>query len=198
MPDLENFFGDRRAREIARHITPDLSPEYEVIDIGANDCRVTEKVARQVGSIIPVDILDTGRNKTGLELTIYDGKTLPFPEASFDAALLTFVLHHAVDPAALFDEAKRVIRPDGRIVVIEDTPASPLQRALWEVIHERQHKRDSKLLEAHDIKTAEGWQQFFQQHRMRAVRVERFRNMWISNGFYSHTAFVVEHDPTAT
>ena len=44
---------------------------------------------------------------------------LPFPDASFDHVFVCFVLEHLGDPVAALAALKRVLRPGGRIVVIE-------------------------------------------------------------------------------
>ena len=48
-----------------------------------------------------------------------DAQRLPFLGESFDAILALDVLHHLADPAAFFSEASRVLRPDGRLALIE-------------------------------------------------------------------------------
>ena len=44
---------------------------------------------------------------------------LPLPDASFDVAVLQMVLHHAEDPERVLDEAARLLRPGGRLIVID-------------------------------------------------------------------------------
>lgn len=47
---------------------------------------------------------------------------LPFPAGSFDTAVLQMVLHYAEDPAAALAEAARVLRPGGRLLVVDLAP----------------------------------------------------------------------------
>lgn len=47
----------------------------------------------------------------------YDGKTLPFGEASCDGVLCTQVLEHVPDPEALLREIGRVLKPGGTVVL---------------------------------------------------------------------------------
>ena len=44
---------------------------------------------------------------------------LPLADASFDTAVLQMVLHYAEDPAGAVAEAARVLRPGGRLIVID-------------------------------------------------------------------------------
>jgi ArsR family transcriptional regulator len=47
---------------------------------------------------------------------------LPLADASFDIAVLQMVLHFAEDPAGAIAEAARVLRPGGRLIVIDLAP----------------------------------------------------------------------------
>jgi ArsR family transcriptional regulator len=49
-------------------------------------------------------------------------EALPLPDASVDAASLGLVLHHVADPAAVLSEAARVLRPGGRLLIIDMLP----------------------------------------------------------------------------
>jgi ArsR family transcriptional regulator len=55
-------------------------------------------------------------NVTTVEGDIQD---LPLPDASFDVAVLSQALHHADEPARALLEARRVLVPGGRVLVID-------------------------------------------------------------------------------
>jgi SAM-dependent methyltransferase len=58
------------------------------------------------------------RAKSGASIAGGSVNTLPFADASFDAAVAADVLcHAAVDPAASLSELKRVLRPGGRLIL---------------------------------------------------------------------------------
>jgi SAM-dependent methyltransferase len=50
------------------------------------------------------------------QIVDFDGRTIPFDDASFDFLLCTEVLEHAEDPVALVAEMLRVLRPDGMLI----------------------------------------------------------------------------------
>jgi ubiquinone/menaquinone biosynthesis C-methylase UbiE len=58
----------------------------------------------------------------------FDGDRLPFAEAAFDCIFVGCVLHHIVpvEHGRLFAELRRVLRPEGRLMVYEHNPLNPL------------------------------------------------------------------------
>ena len=60
---------------------------------------------------------------------------LPFADASVGALVLFDVLHHLAAPARFFEEAVRVLRPGGRIVLCEPY-ISPVSSVVYRLFHE--------------------------------------------------------------
>ena len=58
----------------------------------------------------------------------YDGKSLPFADASIDVAFTACVFHHIPedDHIALLTEIRRCLRPEGRFMLFEHNPYNPL------------------------------------------------------------------------
>ncbi len=50
---------------------------------------------------------------------VADAQILPFADASIDNIVMVDVLHHVESPATFFREAERILRPGGRIVMVE-------------------------------------------------------------------------------
>jgi len=59
------------------------------------------------------------------------GEALPFADASFDVVCMGYALRHVADLQLAFDDFRRVLRPGGRVLVLEITaPASRIGRWL--------------------------------------------------------------------
>lgn len=61
------------------------------------------------------------QNKTKAKLVVADAETLPFKDQSFDFIYMIGVLHHLPDQRKALLEAKRVLKMNGQIFIVEPT-----------------------------------------------------------------------------
>ncbi len=107
-----------------------LRPGETVLDLGSGarlDCFLTAQQVGTKGTVIGIDfnqeMIDRATEnaaKAGLDNVAFrlgDIKALPFGDASVDAVISNCVINLAPDKDAVFREAHRVIRPDGRLMV---------------------------------------------------------------------------------
>ena len=93
--------------------------------------------ARVVGADFCAPMLARARAKTaprpdGPRWVAADTLALPFPPASFDFATVAFGIRNVADPRAALRELARVVRPGGRVVVLEfSKPRVPLLGAAY-------------------------------------------------------------------
>jgi SAM-dependent methyltransferase len=59
----------------------------------------------------------TNASRQGRPDAVYDGRTLPFSDGSFDTVMSVQVLEHTPDPQRLIQEMARVLRPDGTLIL---------------------------------------------------------------------------------
>lgn len=86
-----------------------------VLDVGAGDGALGRSVATTLGgSSRGVDVAPQSDVR---DVEPFDGQRLPFKDRSFDAVLLSDVLHHARAPELLLSEASRVA---AEVVVLKD------------------------------------------------------------------------------
>lgn len=107
----------RRMRILSEHLARLLPVNASVLDVGCGDGLLDELLLakRPDLSIRGIEVLI--RKQTYRPIELYDGKSIPFADKSFDAVMLVNVLHHADDPMALLKEAVRVAR---RAIVLKD------------------------------------------------------------------------------
>lgn len=100
-----------------------------VVEIGPGAGRVARALGRRGVNVSVVDISDMGLKQVGRSPGVRrlraDGERLPFCEGSADVVLTQVAAIH-MDLDALAQESARVLRPGGRLVMIEPRAHHPL------------------------------------------------------------------------
>jgi ArsR family transcriptional regulator len=115
-----------------------LLPPLVIADLGCGDGYLTIEAARFAKKVIAVDRSEAALTRAkqlagrlvhrslggGGELTNVEWKRgelekLPLKDASVDVALLSQALHHADVPAKALAEAVRIVKPGGRVLLLE-------------------------------------------------------------------------------
>lgn len=114
----------------------------DLVDVGTGTGRMIELLGRQAATALGLDrspeMLRIARNRleaAGLahaRVQAGDMYALPLADAAADTIVLHQVLHFADDPAAVLAEAARVLRPGGRLLVVDLMP------------HDREALRDER------------------------------------------------------
>jgi SAM-dependent methyltransferase len=118
----------------------------DLVDVGTGTGRMIELLGRQARTALGLDrnpeMLRLARNRidaSGLasaRVQAGDMYALPLPAGACDSLLLHQVLHYADNPGAVIAEAARVLRPGGRLLVVDLLP-----HAREELRQERRHVR---------------------------------------------------------
>ena len=100
---------------LANHVARVVPDGARVLDVGAGDGSLAARLQglREDVSVVGIDVLV--RPSTAVPVEAFDGTTIPYDDASFDASLFVDVLHHTDDPTVLLAEAARVA--PGAVVV---------------------------------------------------------------------------------
>ena len=116
-----------------------LLPELDVADLGCGDGYLAVELSRFARKVIAIDHSDAaleraralserlarrspgdgGRRVRNVEWKRGEIEALPLDDESVDVALLSQALHHATDPDAALAEAVRILRPGGRVLVLD-------------------------------------------------------------------------------
>jgi demethylmenaquinone methyltransferase/2-methoxy-6-polyprenyl-1,4-benzoquinol methylase len=132
-----------------RALVAGVAPEagQRILDVATGTGMVAEQLARRGASVVGIDqseeMLGGARRRfdarggwTGppVELVRGEAEHLPFADGAFDALTFTYLLRYVDDPGATLRELARVVRPGGRIGMVEfGVPHATWSRALWRV-----------------------------------------------------------------
>jgi SAM-dependent methyltransferase len=183
----EGEVGGRVARHVGRG--------DRVLDYGAGTGLVSRWLAVRAG-IEPTlaDLVDyPNRRKEFPFIRLDDPFHVPAEDASFDAVLLLFALHHNPYEAQgkVLSEAARLAAR--RLIVLEDTPMSRVDHVFnvfWDKFLNLRHGVPTPCT----FRGVEEWLDVFSEHDLEATYVESYRPKWPTLMSYHHTLFVLEQD----
>ena len=109
-------------RDVAAELAAVSGP---TVELGAGIGKLKEVVPEAVATDV---------ERTPWADAVVDAEALPYEAGSVANLVLFDVLHHLPRPARFFDEARRVLRPAGRVVVV-DPYCSPLSTPAYRRFH---------------------------------------------------------------
>ena len=105
-----------------------LKPGAAHLDVGSGTglcAALAQEIVGPTGRVVALDprtgMLEVARRRGVRETIEGRAESLPFPDASFDIVSMSYMLRHIEDLMLAFREARRVLRPNGRIVIFEVT-----------------------------------------------------------------------------
>lgn len=119
---------------LRQQISKLCAPGMSIADFGCGDGSTIGDAARRNGAeYLGMDISETGlmsAKQRGLNVLKVDNlASNDLPPSAFDAVFIIEVLEHLFDPLATVQEARRVLRPNGTLVVTVPNCAVWLRRA---------------------------------------------------------------------
>ena len=116
------YYSDHVANDLM-----DLIEGQDVLLVGCEDGYVLSSLALAGHSVVALDF-DIGhlrkcqkvlRGWQQIRFVRLEGRSFPFDDESFDTVLVSLFAHHATNPARVFEEAARVLRTGGRVVLAD-------------------------------------------------------------------------------
>lgn len=118
-----------RSWEAIGHLALRLTPPIVIADLGAGEGLISQLLAHRAKQVWCIDnsprMVDVGTDlahRNGLDNLTYklgDIEKVPLPDRSVDLAILSQALHHAQHPAVAVQEAFRILRPGGQILILD-------------------------------------------------------------------------------
>src|ERR1700730_13074213 len=104
----------RRVKVLSRLLSDEIREGKSVLDLGCGDGSIARSLMDDQPNleIRGVDVLR--RPEVRIPFDLYDGKTIPFSDGSFDWVTVVDVLHHTDDPQDVLPEAASCDRLSGR------------------------------------------------------------------------------------
>jgi ubiquinone/menaquinone biosynthesis C-methylase UbiE len=118
-----------RSWEAIGHFLLRLTPHITIADLGAGEGMIAQLLAQRAKSVTCIDnsrnMVEVGSalaKKNGLTNLTYrlgDIEKVPLPDNSFELAFLSQALHHAQHPLRAVEEAYRILKPGGQLIVLD-------------------------------------------------------------------------------
>ena len=132
----------------------DLLPEEgRGLEIGVGSGRFAGPLGLDVG-IDPAPTMLANARERGVEVAVGVAEALPFRDGSFDAALIVTTICFVDDVPATLEEARRVLAPDGRLVIGFVDKESPLGQHYQDKREENPFYRDATFLSTGELESA--------------------------------------------
>ncbi len=115
--------------EAIGHFLLHLTPKIKIADLGAGEGLLSQLLARSAEEVVCVDnspkMVEFGRDLaekngfTNLTYQLGDIEEVPLKDKRFDLVLLSQALHHAQHPERAMAEAYRILKPGGKVIIID-------------------------------------------------------------------------------
>jgi len=131
--NLEDYQNSWNKKPVLRAIYSDLYQKIENVALAGDTLEIGGGIGNfKIGSsrIIRSDI----QHSEGLDV-VADAQTLPFDNEVFSNIVLFDVLHHLQCPLLFFAEAQRILKPGGRVIMVEPG-ITPVSKLLYKMGHE--------------------------------------------------------------
>ena len=137
------------SREVVRDVSP--QPGERVVDVGAGMGPATVLAAKAGASVLAVDptrymrrILSVRRlcqrRRSAIRVADGSAELIPADDHSIDAVWTVNTMHHWTDLDAAILELARVLRPGGRILLVDEDFDSPSHPAFARMQERRAHR----------------------------------------------------------
>ncbi len=117
--------------DLDRWVLPALLPPRAVVaDLGCGTGKLAETIAPFASRLVGIDASEAMIQSARKRLAHYDNvelrhaelESIPLEAETVDLALMVLVLHYVPNPTSVLREARRILRPTGRLVIVDMQP----------------------------------------------------------------------------
>lgn len=149
-----------------------LTSDAMVLDIATGGGHAAKALAPYAAYVFATDLthdmLDNTRNYLASEPNIFfvtaDAEALPFLDNTFDAVVCRIAAHHFPNPENFVQEAARVLKPGGKLLLIDNV--SPNDKELDEFVNRLEKLRDISHVRSYSLAEWDAW---FKQAKLNKV-----------------------------
>ncbi|MDX2110491.1 MAG: metalloregulator ArsR/SmtB family transcription factor [Verrucomicrobiota bacterium] len=123
-----NYCPGRSAEAVSQFFLQ-LTPSIDIADLGAGEGLLGHMLARRARTVYCVDnspkMVEIGSSLAkqygfaNVHYKLGDIESVPLPDQSVDVAYLSQALHHALHPQKAIEEAYRILRPGGQVLILD-------------------------------------------------------------------------------
>lgn len=135
---LYKRLSNKRSQKFAQYLADIVPAHAHMLDFGCGNMYTAIELLK-LSPTLKVTGLDVVKDQnlndetlkdTRLNFKLLETKELPFPDNTFDVTLALATMHHTDDPEYYLSELKRVIKPTGCIILIEEMYINPIDK-VW-------------------------------------------------------------------
>ena len=113
----------------------DVKPNDIILDTGGNTGKITQAYSKNCKEVIVLEpkrsIVEYGRShRPNIKFIEGGAENIPLPDNYFDKVVASASFHHFSDQDKALEEMKRVLKPDGKIIILEIDPNTPRGKRL--------------------------------------------------------------------
>ena len=123
----------KRIKTISEYI--ELRPSDILLDIGGNTGKITEAYSGSCKEVVVLEpkhsIVEYGRShRPNIQFIEGSTESIPLPDNYFYKVVASASFHHFLDQDKALEEIKRVLKPHGKIIILEIDPDTPRGKRL--------------------------------------------------------------------
>lgn len=140
---MKNNSGSKIYEKILKHV--ELTNK-QILEIGCGTGRISSFLSKKTKLLVAIDPDENAITKAkkcvpGVDFIVGSGELLNFPSCFFDLVIFTLSLHHQ-DSQKAINEAVRVVKTEGIILVIEPVAEGEIE-IIFSFIHNENKDKDS-------------------------------------------------------